>query len=175
MALQRNNNTNVNSWNPFIPTGRDIARTDELASKNPILGGLLSFFFVPFGLFYLNRGINALKITGYVFAACFMLGLVAKTEEDANSLGRLVGLIGSGAITAEQVVAINKARQRQEKSTSVPVYSFKRNERAVPISETNKEAVEAVELLKQLKQKYVANEISEEEFNKQKQRILSSL
>lgn len=102
-----------------------------------------------------------------------MFGLVARTEEDANGLGSLVGFIGSGAMTAEQVMAVKKAHQRlQEKLTSVSAYSFEKNNRAIPSSETS---TEAMELLKQLKGKYEANEISEEEFKMQKQRVLGSL
>lgn len=102
-----------------------------------------------------------------------MFGLVARTEEDANGFGNLAGFISSGAMTAEQVMAVKKARQRlQEKSTSISAYSFERNNGALPSSDTN---IEAMELLKQLKGKYEANEISEEEFKMQKQRVLGSL
>lgn len=173
MTYQPNNNTAKNSWNPFIPTKKDIARTDELASKNATLAGILTLFFTPAGLLYLNRGVNPLKIIGYVFAICFMFGLVARTEEEASGFGSLAGLIGSGVITAEQVMAVKKAHQRlQEKSTSASAYSFERNNGAFPSSDTS---TEAMELLKQLKGKYEANEISEEEFKMQKQRVLSSL
>ena len=44
-----------NKWNPFIPTKRDIQRTDELAAKNVAVAGILTFLFAPAGLIYLNR------------------------------------------------------------------------------------------------------------------------
>jgi hypothetical protein len=45
---------NAQEWNPFIPTERDLARTDELASKNVNTAGIITFLFFPAGLFYLN-------------------------------------------------------------------------------------------------------------------------
>lgn len=163
-----------NRWNPFITTQRDIVRTEELAAKNPITAGVLSCLFVPAGLIYLNRGINSLKILGYVFAAGVVLGLTSNpNDENANNTGSLISLIGTGAITAEQVMAVNKARQRlKDKSVSVAAHSFEMSNTSLPGAELNQEAVQ---MLKQLKEKFVANEISEEEFKLEKQRILTSL
>lgn len=163
-----------NPWNPFIPTQRDIARTEELAAKKPAIAGVLSSFLLLAGLIYLNRGVNTLKILGYVFAASFVFGIVSNpNEENAKSTSNLIGLIGTGAITAEQVMAVNKARQRlKEKPLSVAVHSFETNNTSLPGAELNQEAVQ---LLKQLKEKFVANEISEDEFKLEKQRILESL
>jgi hypothetical protein len=177
LAEQTNNSSAEKSWNPFISTKRDIERTDELASKNAVLAGTLSFVFVPAGLIYLNRGVNSLKILGYVLAASFMFGLVTKAEGNSKDIGNLLGLIGTGAITAEQVMAVNKARQRSQGkylsvSSSVPTYSFDKNEKDLTSSGINQEAVK---YLKQLKEKYEANEISEEEFKMQKQMFLESL
>lgn len=166
-------NQSKNQCNPFIPTKRDIARTEELSSKNAVIAGFLTFIFLPGGLLYLNRGINSLKILGYVFAVSLMFNLVTKGEENSKSFSNLLGLIGTGAITAEQVMAVNKAQQRlQKQSSSVLAYSFEKNEKQFSDSETKQEAINQ---LKQLKEKYEANEISEEEFKLQKQIILSSL
>lgn len=163
----------ANLWNPFITTQRDILRTDELAAKDPVIAGVLSFFFAPVGLLYLNRGINALKIFGYIFAMGFLLGLVSnRNDENTNGFSNLIGLAGAGAITAEQVMTINKARQRQkEKSTSVSAYSHEVNNNSL----VTKTSQDAVQQLRQLKEKFDASEISEEEFKLQKQRILGSL
>lgn len=163
-----------NRWNPFITTQRDIARTEELAAKNPTIAGVVSFLFVPAGLIYLNRGVNTLKILGYVFATSFVLGIASNpNDENTNNPGSLIGLIGTGAITAEQVMAVNKARQRlKDKSVSVTAHSFETSNTSLPGAELNQEAVQ---MLKQLKEKFVANEISEEEFKLEKQRILTSL
>ena len=38
-----------NRWNPFIAKQRDIGRTEELAAKNPITAGVLSFLFFQLG------------------------------------------------------------------------------------------------------------------------------
>jgi hypothetical protein len=173
LAKQPKNNTTENPCNPFISTKRDIVRTEELASKNAALAGILSFIFLPAGLLYLNRGMNALKILGYVFAVSFMFGLATEAEGNSKKFSNLLGLIGTGAITAEQVMAVNKARQRlQEKSSSVSAYSFERTESNITGFETNQKAIDQ---LKKLKEKYELNEISEEEFKMQKQTILKSL
>jgi hypothetical protein len=175
LTEQPNNNPGdkLKIWNPFLPTKRDIARTDELASKNAVLTGILSYFFVPAGLLYLNRGANTLKIFGYIFAISFMFGLVARSEEDPKTFRNLLSLFGAGAIATEQVMAVNKARQRlQTKSPLEFAYSSDKNEKALPSIEPNKEAVKG---LKQLKEKYEAQEITEEEFKIQKQQILESL
>lgn len=107
-------NIKENKWNPFISTERDIQRTDELAAKNAIVAGILTFLFTPLGLIYLNRGVNALKILGYVFAVSFVFALVAQSKEDSssNGLSASIGSIGSIAITAEQIMAVTKAQQR---------------------------------------------------------------
>lgn len=143
MAEQEKNSTTDNPLNSFIPTKRDKARTDVLASKNIALAGILTFFILLAGLIYQSRGVNALKIVGYIFAVAFMFGLVTEAEDNSNSSANLIGLIGSGAITAEQMIAVNKARQRtQEKSMSTSrsnnFSSFQTN-------------TEAIKLLKDLK------------------------
>ena len=106
-----------NKWNLFIPTERDIQRTNELVAKNVTVAGILTFLFAPAGLIYLNRGVNALKIVGYVFAVSFAIGLIAQPNEDSDSysIGQLVGSIGGIAMTAEQIMAVNKAQQRLQK------------------------------------------------------------
>lgn len=166
-------NSSKNQFNPFITTKRDIARTEELSSKNAVIAGILSFIFLPAGLLYLNRGINSIKILGYVFAVSFMFSLVTEAEGNSKSFSNFLGLIGAGAITAEQVMAVNKAQQRlQKKSSSILASSFDKNEKEFSDSETKQEAINQ---LKQLKEKYEASEISEEEFKRQKQIILSTL
>lgn len=168
-----NQNSNFNPYNPFIPTKRDIQRSNELSAKNPVVAGILTFLFVPAGLLYLNRGINCLKIFGYIFAVSFIFALVSKPNEESQGVGNLISVIGAGAITAEQVMSVNKARQRlQEQSPLISADNFVSNDKNASGFETNKEAVQ---LLKELKQRYEANEISEEEFKMQKQNILKSL
>jgi hypothetical protein len=110
-----------NKWNPFISTKRDIQRTDKLAAKNVILAGILTFLFAPAGLIYLNRGINALKIVGYSFAVGFTIALIAaqpKENSNSRSIGRLTGSITGIVMTAEQIMAVNKAKQRLQKKTT---------------------------------------------------------
>ena len=99
-------NKSRTTWNPFIPTQRDIVRTEELAAKNVATTGALTFFFLPAGLFYLNRGINSLKILGYVFVVSFIFGLV--TEGNSKDFSNLLGLIG------EQVKFAGWKQERDE-------------------------------------------------------------
>jgi Short C-terminal domain len=173
MTEEINPSSKLNLYNPFLTTQRDINRTNELASKNPVVAGILSLIFAPAGLFYLNRGINCLKIFGYIFAVSFICYLLNKPNEESKDLNYFVIFIGAGAIATEQVMAINKARQRlQEKSPLISADYFVVNDKDASGFDTNQEAVQQ---LKQLKQRYEANEISEEEFQRQKQQILQSL
>lgn len=41
-----------------------------------------------------------------------MVGAIAKSEERADDLASLLCMIANGAMTGEQVMAVNKARQR---------------------------------------------------------------
>ena len=74
-----------NPWNPFEPTRRDIRRTKELSQKNPVVAGILGFFPL-FGMLYLNRGVNCLKILGYVFVSAFMFALISNSEKGVAQL-----------------------------------------------------------------------------------------
>ena len=162
------NKENLSVWNPFIPTQRDITRNSELAQKNEVLAGVLSFIFFPAGLIYLNRAINPLKIFGYTIILSFLV----KVGSSSNS-SNFISLLGTSAITVEQVIAVKSARQRLGgKTTSVPNSNF---DNSVPSSLSYKTDDKAVKSLKELKERYEANEISEEEFKLQKQKILESL
>lgn len=103
-----------NPWNPFEPTQRDIQRTNELSQKNHVVAGVLSLFFLPVGMIYLNRGINSLKILGYVFVFAFVFALMSNSEEEAAEIGNGIGVLGSITIVAEQVNTVIKARQRKK-------------------------------------------------------------
>ncbi|WP_375467310.1 hypothetical protein [uncultured Nostoc sp.] len=116
MATDFNQNQTPDSpWNPFLPTKRDISRTEELAQKSPIVAGVLTFF-LPFAtMIYLNRGVNNLKILGYVFVAAFILGIVSydkKDPEKIEGISNLVGLCGQVALITENVKAVTLARKR---------------------------------------------------------------
>ena len=104
-----------NPWNPFLPTQRDIQRTKELSQKNAVVAGVLSFLFAPFGMLYLNRGINGLKIFGYVFICAFVFALASSSEEEAGEVAEGIGFIGGIAIVVEQVNTVTKARQRKKR------------------------------------------------------------
>ncbi|MEH1938319.1 MAG: hypothetical protein V7L14_32370 [Nostoc sp.] len=116
MATDFNQNQTPDSpWNPFLPTKRDISRTEELAQKSPIVAGVLTFFLVPAGMIYLNRGVNNLKILGYIFVTAFILSIVSYEEKDARKMegiNNLVGLCGQVAIITENVKAVTLARKR---------------------------------------------------------------
>lgn len=100
-------------WNPFIPTQRDLKRTEQLAKKNPVIAGVLAFFFVPAAMLYLNRGINSLKIFGYALAVGMALSISAESEEKAFEIGQGVGTIANIVIVVENVNTITSARKRR--------------------------------------------------------------
>jgi hypothetical protein len=166
------NKENLSFWNPFVPSTRDITRTNELAQKNEVLAGVLSFIFFPAGLIYLNRAINPLKIFGYTIILSVLVKMGSSSNPEENSTN-FISLLGISAITAEQVIAVKSARQRLGgKTTSLPNSNF---DNSVTSSLSYKTDDKAVKLLKELKERYEANEISEEEFKLQKQKILESL
>lgn len=102
-------------WNPFLPTKRDIERSQQLAEKSPVVAGVLTFFLAPAGMIYLNRGVNNLKIIGYVFLICFALGVVSyknKNEQELEAMGNLVGFCGQIALITENIKAVTLARKR---------------------------------------------------------------
>ncbi|BAZ47369.1 hypothetical protein NIES4102_44150 (plasmid) [Chondrocystis sp. NIES-4102] len=155
------NNQSKNPWNPFVPTEKDLVRTEELANKNAVMAGVLSFVFFPVGLIYLNRAINSLKILGYTVAISLILGLSTNTEENSNDLSNLVSCLGLGALTTEQVMTVNKARARRQGKSTSTVDQFNMNDKYAK--------------LKELKLKHENNEISTEEFQIEKQKLLDSV
>jgi hypothetical protein len=116
MATNFNQNQTPDSpWNPFLPTKRDISRTEELAKKSPLVAGVLTFFLLPAGMIYLNRGVNNLKIVGYVFVTAFMVGIVSYGEKDdrkMEGISNLVGFCGQVALITENIKAVTLARKR---------------------------------------------------------------
>ncbi|WP_292734202.1 hypothetical protein [Nostoc sp. JL31] len=116
MATNSNQNQTPDSpWNPFLPTKRDISRTEELAEKSPIIAGVLTFFFIPAGMIYLNRGVNNLKILGYVFVTAFIVGIASYEGKDSLKMvrmGKLIEVCGKVAIITENVKAVTLARKR---------------------------------------------------------------
>ena len=103
------------AFNPFLPTKRDIERTDELANKNPVIAGLLTFFLLPLGMLYLNRGINGFKILGYTFLVAFIVGAINynKSDKELEAMSEPVGVVGSIAAIVESTRAVTLARERQ--------------------------------------------------------------
>ena len=112
--------TNSNPYNPFNPTKRDLQRTSELSKKSPVAAGLLTFLFWPAGLIYMGRGINFLKIIGYIFLTGFAIGFVAgasgsDTSDDlTNGVSNAAGFVGGVVLAAEQVNCIKKAKERDQ-------------------------------------------------------------
>ena len=104
------------AWNPFAPTQRDLKRTEKLAKKNPLIAGVLAFFFVPAAMIYLNRGINPLKIFGYALAIGMAFSVSAESEEKAFRMGQKIGSVVNIVIVAENINAVTQARKRQRLS-----------------------------------------------------------
>jgi len=109
---------NSSAWNPFVPTKRDIERTEELASKNPVVAGSLGFLFPIGAMIYLNRGINNLKIFGYVFLIGFMIGMLGynSSDKEVKVITKVIGVLGNVALMAENTRTITLARKRQSEN-----------------------------------------------------------
>ncbi|MEM7555094.1 MAG: hypothetical protein AAF378_13520 [Cyanobacteria bacterium P01_A01_bin.84] len=113
----------MSAWNPFEPTQRDVKRTEKLAKKNSTIAGILSLLFVPFAMLYLNRGINNLKICGYLIAVYFIMGTMVEVatynksdrefDQIAVGAGNVIGLVGGLAIAVENMRAVSLARKRK--------------------------------------------------------------
>jgi hypothetical protein len=122
MTTPLNNNDQGNNiyspWNPFAPTKRDIERTEKLAGKSPVIAGVLAFFFPIAAMIYLNRGINNLKILGYLFVISFSLSMITAvvvkeaSDEQIAPLSTALSVGGTIALTAEQIRAVTLARKR---------------------------------------------------------------
>ncbi|MEM9508226.1 MAG: hypothetical protein AAGA16_11175 [Cyanobacteria bacterium P01_E01_bin.35] len=99
-----------NPWNPFLPTPRDIQRTEELSQKSLLISGILSFLFLPAAMIYLGRAVNLVKILGY--GLLFAIFLVAMFGfEVVNS--KYIGFACNIAVLIEQLNTVHKARQRK--------------------------------------------------------------
>ncbi len=115
--LQSKESKESNPWNPFLPTPRDIERTEQLAKKNSLITGILTFFFLPAAMIYLNRGLNPLKILGYAFFIAMTFAVLSsESEEEAFQTGQGVGTIANIVIVVENINTINQARKRQKNS-----------------------------------------------------------
>lgn len=102
-------------WNPFVPTKRDVKRTEELAKKNPMIAGILTFLFPFAGMVYLNRGANGFKIFGYtLIIGLSILGNLSDsmTDEELEGVKDFVRLSSLVALTAESVRTVSLARKR---------------------------------------------------------------
>ncbi|MBW4507134.1 MAG: hypothetical protein KME64_11560 [Scytonematopsis contorta HA4267-MV1] len=101
-------------WNPFTPTERDVQRTEELANKNPTVAGILAFVVPVAAMFYLNRGVNNVKIIGYVVAICFVVGFTSykQPKKQLEQIGNGIGTLGAIAIIVENVRCVTLARKR---------------------------------------------------------------
>lgn len=79
----------------------------------------MTFFFLPAAMIYLNRGVNNLKILGYVFLIAFTMGTVFYKKDNKQQLdimSNVVGLTGNIAIIAENTRAVTLARKRQSQT-----------------------------------------------------------
>lgn len=112
---------NTSALNPFSPTKRDIDRTEELANKNAVIAGLLTFFVFPFSMFYLNRGVNTLKILGSGLVIGLLIGLGLgysnKSDKQVEKVSTIVGVAIGIAAAAESHRAVTLASQRQSENS----------------------------------------------------------
>ena len=109
---------NSSAWNPFEPTKRDIDRTEELAGKNPAIAGFLTFFFLPAAMIYLNRGVNNLKIFGYMIVLIVAIAMSGgnENEKESERIGNVVGVLTNITLIIENTRTITLARKRQSEA-----------------------------------------------------------
>lgn len=117
------------NWNPFLPTKRDIERTNKLAEKNPILVGALVFFLPVGAIIYLNRGENYLNFIVYliiislIIVIMFAIYVVINKDKGYEDIGEIAKVCDSmievvyvviriGA-TVESIGAVTLARKRK--------------------------------------------------------------
>jgi hypothetical protein len=86
--------------------------------------------------------------------------------------GRITQIIALGAITAEQVLTVKSAQRRKGTANIGLTDTSTLNSDSPSFFKPDDDAVVR---LKELKCKYESNQISEEEFKDEKQRILSSV
>ena len=120
------------NWNPFVPTRRDIKRTNKLAGKNPILVGALVFLFPVGAIVYLNRIENFFKFLAYFIiislTIVIMFGVyvvinkdkgyeeISKVAQVYDSMINIVYLLSRIAVTVESFRAVTLARKRQSET-----------------------------------------------------------
>lgn len=103
-----------NFWNPFIPTERDLTRTNILANKKVAVVVIFGLLLSPLAsALYLNRFLNTFKILGYVCFLSMALGYGHDVDERyLKKIAHGIGVLGSIATVAEQSLAIKNARLR---------------------------------------------------------------
>ncbi|MGB3638566.1 MAG: hypothetical protein WBA39_13470 [Rivularia sp. (in: cyanobacteria)] len=119
MTFNSNEDQNNNSaWNPFFPTKRDIERTEVLASKSPVAAGVLTFLFLPAAMIYLNRGVNNLKLFGYMILFIVMLTIAGgnNSEKESENIGSVVGVFVNITLITENARAVTLARKRKSEA-----------------------------------------------------------
>lgn len=126
------------NWNPFVPTIRDIRRTNKLASKNPTIVGALVFFFPVGAIVYLNRIENYFKFLVYFIiislTIVIMFGVyvvvnkdkgyeeISKVAQLCDSMINIVYLLSRIAVTVESIKTVTLARERQSDNKSIYNY-----------------------------------------------------
>lgn len=104
-----------NPWNPFASTKRDIQRTNVLAKKKVTIVLLLGLLLSPLAsALYLNRGLNAFKLLGYVFFASLIVAFQISDDDAAAKASRGIGVLGGLVMTAEQSLSVKNARLRKK-------------------------------------------------------------
>ena len=118
-------------FNPFVPTKRDMERTEVLADKNLVIAGLFGFF-IPIGaMIYLNRASNNLKIVAYFAPISFAIVFsflfnnvnqdksyeeARKSAEKYDAILQVVQVLGSIAFMTENARTVTLARKRQSET-----------------------------------------------------------
>ena len=115
----------MSAWNPFLPTQRDIDRTEELAKKSSNVAFLLALLFPPIAMIYLNRGVNNLKIIGYTLVISFAVGIVLgisfydESDKEFNTMAKTIGVVlrvsafAAHGVESSRAVSLAQKRKSQ--------------------------------------------------------------
>lgn len=111
---------------------RDVNRTEDLASKNPILASILGIIFPVAAIIYLDRIENFLKILSYMIIMSFTLIIlliiyiivnkdkdykeVIQFIDDCKTMMNFINELCPIAASEENTIAIILARKRKSKA-----------------------------------------------------------
>ena len=117
------NNNFFDIFNPYIPSKRDLRRSEILANKNLNRVAICNAIFLPLSLIYLNRIVNFIKISiFFIFLIIPLIRIIVYrlmngdpfAEEISSSLGGILLVVLN---LSEQIYCVREARKRIERES----------------------------------------------------------